>query len=431
MQTKQYGIVGNPITGYPDGVYLSRNEVGWVRALMYDFDTYEGFVGSVPNTTNIAMVLTGQTANFGNDFWSDGWRTNYVNVVTEICERWYKKVRLIEFANEWDFWDNEDKAEKAVELAVLGTNVCKRYGILGVLGSVASGDWVAQLDRACRHLDAVEQQMGYRAVHGVAFHPYVSYVQRDGDNGFVVPADGPSSGWGRLRDKVRTALDVAKRPVALTELGIKVSDAGGLSAQELWAHGCFEDELRVFTPDELLMATIFCWSDANGSPGESGDQGFGMIGEQGQLKPLFRSVTYQMKNAPVVDTPVARLLAESQVPQPDNGQPEPPDGENGEGGTPTPPDGNGGSGGQETPPQAGQVMTVDQLHQIRWQAIVSHAPYNPTFGFERHWRKLENAWWGSPLTENEYTLEDGRPVRVFANAVVAYNADDTMEVLHE
>lgn len=75
------------------------------------------------------------------------------------------------------------------------------------------------------------------------------------------------------------------------------------------------------------------------------------------------------------------------------------------------------------------TIPVADLHQMRWQAVVHNAPYHHDYGFERHWRMPDNAWWGSPITELEYTLEDGRPARVFANVVVAYNGDDTIEVL--
>jgi hypothetical protein len=74
-------------------------------------------------------------------------------------------------------------------------------------------------------------------------------------------------------------------------------------------------------------------------------------------------------------------------------------------------------------------MKPEDLHEIRWQAIIEKAAYRHDFGLETAWRKPENAWWGSPLTEDELELEDGRKARVFANACVAYNSDGTVEVL--
>lgn len=436
MLGSRYGVCGSQ-NGYPDGVYMKQSKLGWIRSLVLNFSTFEAMYDQVPNTTNIAVVLTGETQGLNNDFWSDDWRERFTSVVTEFCERFYKKVRLIEFTNEWDFWDNEDRNIKAVEIAVLGTSICARYGILGVLGSVASSNWVIELGTACKRLDAIEQQVGYRVVHGFAFHPYVSYVQRDGS--FTVPSkDGgadtliPASGWDRLRDKVRLAISTSGgRACALTELGIKIGDAGGAQQQSLYVHGVFQDELASFSADELLMATYFCWCDQNGAPSERGDAAFGLIDEQGKLRPAYRAATYQFVNAPMVDIPVDRLLREGRALTP----PEPIKIEPGQGQeTPTEPSGSG----EPTPPEEATTttgaskmatMSIEEAHQTRWQAIVHNAPYNHTFGFEAAWRNPTNTWWGAPLTENESTLEDGRPVRVFANAVVAYNSDGSTEVL--
>jgi hypothetical protein len=411
MLAKRFGVVGNPHTGFPDRVYSQRIGLGWLRALVLDDASYEAMLQQVPNTTNVAAVITGQSGPLANDFWSDGWRDRYTTYIRDFCEQFNRKVRLIEFTNEWDFWSNADRADKAAELAIIGTAICKEYGILGVLGSVASGTWKEQLAQAIARVDEAEQRLGYRAIHGFAFHPYVSYVQREeGSPTFIVPsgADGtPSEGWERLSAKIREAIRIAGgRPCAVTEVGIKVGDAGGLEEQSLYVHGVFQDELARLSPDELLMATYFCWTDMNGAPSERGRDAFGLVSEGGNLRPAYNAAIYQFQNAPTVNIPVERLLLESKPARvPD----------------PTPPD----------PPQppTNTRLTVPQAHAMRWRAIVANAPYNHEFGFERHWRKPDNAWWGSPVTENERTLEDGRPVRVFANAVVAYNADDTTEVL--
>jgi hypothetical protein len=411
MLAKRFGIAGNVHTGYPDLVYSRTVKLGWLRSLVLDFGSWEAMLQQVPNDTCVAAVVTGQTQGLNNDFWSEGWKERYEACITELCERSYKKLRLIEFTNEWDFWDNEDRAQKAAELAMIGTNICKRYGILGVLGSVASADWKAQLASAFAVIDRVESELGYEVVHGFAFHPYVSYVEREGDGGFRVPAD-PGEDWERLSDKIRVAIDIAGgRPVAITEGGIKVEDAGGLDEQQLYVHGFFQDELSQFDPDELLMATYFCWCDQNGAPGEQGMQGFGLINENGRLRPAYNAATYQFQNAPVVNIPVQRLIANSypEVEQPPV-VPEPP---------------------IQPPVQIPtRTVTVQEAMSIRWRALVPTAVYNHDFGFERHWRAPENAWWGSPLTESELLLEDERPVRIFANAVIAYNgSDDTVEVL--
>lgn len=421
MLTKRYGVCGNSLTGYPDGVYAKATALGWIRSLVVDLPSFQAMYDGTPAGTNIAVVITGQSGPLNNDFWSDGWRDTFTSFITAFCEQFYRKVRLIEFANEWDFWDNSDRAAKAAEIAILGTNICKQYGILGMLGSVASSDWKAQLASACAVLDAADKKLGYASVHGFCFHPYVSYVQRDStlsQDRFVVPTKGglqPDDGWERLSDKVREAIAIAGgRPCAITELGIKVGDAGGPDQQALYVHGAFQDELSQFSAAQLVMATYFCWTDANGSPGESGANAFGLVAADGSLRPAYNAFTYQMQNAPTVDVPVSDWLAASKAPttapqgsqQPSTTQ-----------------------GSTSTAPPASRTLTAAQAHEMRWQSIVPNAVYNADFGFEKAWRTPECSWWGSPITENEYTLDDGRPLRVFANAVVAYNTDGTTEVL--
>lgn len=408
MLSKRFGVCGNSHTGFPDRVYSQRVGLGWLRALVLDDASYEAMLNQVPNDTNVAAVITGQSGPLANDFWSAGWRERYTTYIQNFCSQFYRKVRLIEFTNEWDFWDNTDRADKAAELAILGTAICKEYGILGVLGSVASGTWKEQLAQAIARVDEAEQRLGYRAIHGFAFHPYMSYVQREsGAPTFTVPSDvdgTPTDSWERLSDKVREAIRIAGgRSCAVTEIGIKVGDAGGLEQQSLYVHGVFQDELSQLSPLELLMATYFCWTDMNGAPDERGPNAFGLVSEGGSLRPAYNAAIYQFQNTPVVDIPVARLIAESNPRR-----------------IPDPPD---------QPPQPTGKVSVPDAHSMRWRAIVPNAPYNHDFGFERHWRKPDNAWWGSPITEMERTLEDGRPLRVFANACVAYNADDTTEVL--
>lgn len=418
MLGSRYGICGNPHTGYPDHTYMQQTKLGWLRALVLDMGTWQTMCAQVPSGTNVAAVITGQSLSLGNDFWSNGWRQRFIDDVTAFCEQSYKNVRLIEWTNEWDTWSNSDRAEKAAEIAAIGTDICKKYGILGVLGSVAGADWKAELARSIARINQMEAALGYRVIHGFAFHPYASRVHRDsdveGNSGF----DLPNTDWPRICYKVREAIEIAGgRACAVTEVGIKLGDVGGIFNQETYVHGLFEDELGCLTSSELLMATYFCWTDQNGAPSERGDSAFGLIAEDGSQRPAYRAFSYQMAHAPIVDMPVAALLASSMP------QEAPTD----TGGTEVPSD-------DETPPQpnvGGNVLTLEAAHQTRWQAIVHNAPYHHDFGFETAWRQPANAWWGSPITESEKTLDDGtnRALRIFANAVVVYNSDGTTEVL--
>ncbi len=65
-------------------------------------------------------------------------------------------------------------------------------------------------------------------------------------------------------------------------------------------------------------------------------------------------------------------------------------------------------------------MTVEQAFERRWKAINPDAEYFHEHGFETAWRQRDNAWWGSPLDASENQLDDGTPIRIFANAIVAW-----------
>lgn len=62
-------------------------------------------------------------------------------------------------------------------------------------------------------------------------------------------------------------------------------------------------------------------------------------------------------------------------------------------------------------------MNIADAHKIRWQAHVD-AEWHPDWGFEQYF--MEHPEIGSPLTEQEGTLDDGRPFRVFSNGAFAF-----------
>ena len=73
-----------------------------------------------------------------------------------------------------------------------------------------------------------------------------------------------------------------------------------------------------------------------------------------------------------------------------------------------------------------RMLTLEDALAIRWRAVVADAIFNKDAGFEQAWALPENTWWGAPLTQAEDTIVvDGeeRPVRVFANAIVAWLPD--------
>jgi hypothetical protein len=63
----------------------------------------------------------------------------------------------------------------------------------------------------------------------------------------------------------------------------------------LYVHAAFEDELSKFTPSELIMASLFCWTDMNGAPNERGNDAFGLISESGMMRPAYNAFLYQAR----------------------------------------------------------------------------------------------------------------------------------------
>jgi LGFP repeat-containing protein len=64
------------------------------------------------------------------------------------------------------------------------------------------------------------------------------------------------------------------------------------------------------------------------------------------------------------------------------------------------------------------VPTVDDMQQIRWNAITAGIPYNSSNAIPKFW--LAHPELGSPLA-GETALDDGTTAQVFANGVVIWS----------
>jgi hypothetical protein len=67
------------------------------------------------------------------------------------------------------------------------------------------------------------------------------------------------------------------------------------------------------------------------------------------------------------------------------------------------------------------VPTLDDLWQIRWNAINAEVPYMAESGIATFWR--EHPELGSPLA-GELALDDGSVGQAFANGIVRWSAEE-------
>ena len=70
------------------------------------------------------------------------------------------------------------------------------------------------------------------------------------------------------------------------------------------------------------------------------------------------------------------------------------------------------------------MATLEDLRQMRWNAINSDIPYLPDSGIAVFWR--EHPELGSPLGD-EVGLDDGSVAQPFANGIVRWSAEGGAE----
>ncbi len=194
----------------------------------------------------------------------------------------------------------------------------------------------------------------------VALHPYGKRP-----NGFK----DETWGFGYLDDAVYTASTTAgDAPVYLTEWGVKVGDAGGPDGQaEYLTKGAAT--LAAVGARVCPFAAYFCWADMIGAPSERDPyNAFGLRDMQMRARPAW----FAFRDAD----------------------------------------------GEEPPPVPEQKKyTMEDVHRLRWQAIMPKLDYQHDFGIPTAWRS--NPSWGSPVA-GEIALEDGRVVQPFANVIVEW-----------
>lgn len=227
-------------------------------------------------------------------------------------------------------------------------------GMLTIMGGVAGENWQSWLDRAC------DLSQGWYSA--VSLHPY---GQRP--RGF---REGSAWGFGNLDDAIYMANSISGTPVYLTEWGVKVGDAGGVEGQADYLR-LGAQTIAAVGASVVPFAAYFAWADKIGTEHERDTyNAFGL--RDMQMQPRLAWHVYR------------GLMAE-----------------------PT----------QEPKPVQPKTYTMEDVHRIRWQAVVKGLEYRHDFGIPTAWRS--NPHWGSPLAD-EIALEDGRVVQPFVNAIVEW-----------
>jgi hypothetical protein len=254
---------------------------GWLRILVVDIDMFDRDLQALqwPATLKVCVLLEGQTIGVGNDF--AGW----LPTIQMFAQRFKGRVHAVECANELDIWHlqppgwnperpNEGQFRPDPRLTpafaaalVRDASPHLRAADMKVIApSVASGRWFDYLAEMTAQLgDSADWQ---------AFHPY----------GKKINNHPPSDTWGELKEALDQASSIAGRPLALTELGVKLGDVGGAGHQAEYVKRLF-DLSATLSQTQLAFFTYFAWKDAVGIPGEGS---FGLVEADGSWRAACR-----------------------------------------------------------------------------------------------------------------------------------------------
>lgn len=253
---------------------------GWIRCLVQDIDMFDRDFTALawPSSVKVCVLLEGQTIGIGNDF--RGW----IPTVKAFSRRFKGRVHALECANELDIWHlqppgwDPDRQEGpfrpdprltpafAAQLVRDVSPFIRDAGMRVIAPSVASGRWFDYLAEMTALMgDAADWQ---------AFHPY----------GKKIDNHPPSDTWSELKEALDQASAIARRPLALTELGVKIGDVGGPAEQAEYVRRLFGLAAKL-PPGQLAFFSYFAWKDSVGIPGEGS---FGLVEADGTWRAACR-----------------------------------------------------------------------------------------------------------------------------------------------
>ena len=286
MSDNRFGIVMSARDGWANAEELRALGARLVRTVVYDFNHLESVLRDHPPDVRVIVVLDTRFPGIGRDLTDlSGWQ----DAVRELAKRFAGRVSALECLNTWDTLDIE--AAYAVICARSAARILRDTGsgIACLLGSVAGPRWVARLHDVARLLTGADRDL----LAGVCFHPHRKNAR--GFPGF----DHPRYEHGEIDVAVQDAHDIVQLPIWVTELGVRLGQAGGETGQARYLSDAFD--LVGALPRDVLAAAIYrCWWDPVGAPHERGEHAFGLRREDlfdAELDAMPRQAWYAFAEA--------------------------------------------------------------------------------------------------------------------------------------
>jgi hypothetical protein len=271
---ERIGIVLNEENAWASANELNELGCTWVRSIVKDLDRFQGRLAELPPGIGVIALLNSEAfldsvagVQVGSET-APGWEQRWSNIIDGFVTRFGNgkipgRRIVVECLNEWDLLGMPAEiAVKSVRIA--GPKLrAARLGCL--LGSVASGDWPAQLGRAVRLLTSQDREL----LDGACFHPYLKTVGGEGRP--LVPAAWHAQ--QAMKAAVQSAYAIVNPPEAsalkqlplwLTEFGLNRRDVGGrVEVQSAYLTQAYED-LGELPAEMVAAACWFCWNDRTG-----------------------------------------------------------------------------------------------------------------------------------------------------------------------
>jgi hypothetical protein len=268
------GIVLNEENAWASASELNELGCTWVRSIVKDFDRFQGRLAELPPGVGVIALLNSEAfldspagVQVGSET-TPGWEQRWSSLIDQFIARFgngrHPARRLVvECLNEWDILGLS--AEIAVRSVRIAGPKLRTAGLGCLLGSVASGDWPAQLAHAVQLLTPQDREL----LDGACFHPYLKTVGGEGTP--LLPA-----AWHAqqpLKAAVQSAYAIVNPPEAsalkqlpmwLTEFGLNRRDVdGSVAVQSAYLVQAYVD-LGNLPGETVAAACWFCWNDRTG-----------------------------------------------------------------------------------------------------------------------------------------------------------------------
>ena len=249
---------------------------GWLRTLVMDLDALPEQLRRLeyPPGVQVCILIEGQTggANGLNHDWA---RVN--PVARWIAANLRGLVHAVEVFNELDIWHWSPpppfESSAILTPAFAASRVqqalgpLKDAGMLVIAPSVAGPWWTDYLTQMAAILGDGPDMY--------AFHPY-------GQRAYGVPT--ANTHWPELTMTLAQARALVPRPLAITEIGVKIGEAGGAAGQAAYVRALAR--LMAQTPaDQVAFWNYFALQDSIGTDAEQQDQAFGLMLDSGTWRP--------------------------------------------------------------------------------------------------------------------------------------------------